>query len=244
MPARSPYLIASLAALLLAMAVASPAAAQRKKVENLPKFDNRKFHFGFTLGINAANFGLDQDLSQLDSLISLEAAGQSGFNLGIVSDLHLGGHFGLRFTPTLLFTQRNLEYTYANPDGTDFTNVKPVESTFVEFPLLLKYRSKRLNNFAAYWLTGFKYSLDLISQENVNNQVANQDDIVIKVKPDNYSLEFGFGFDFFLEYFKFSPELKLAVGLNNLIVQDGSEFARPINSLRSRIFMISFHFEG
>lgn len=218
--------------------------AQRDKVDNLPKFDQRKIHFGFALGINTADFVIEHDLSVNDSLISLEAKRQSGFNLGIISDLHLGPFFDLRFTPTLSFGQRNLEYSFRQPDNTISVVVKPIESTWVDFPIGIKYRSARLNNFAAYMVTGFKYSLDLASQEKVNNEFNDENEIIVKLRKHNYAYEIGFGMDFFLEYFKFSPELKLSVGLNDIRVNDGSEFSDPISRLNSKIWLISFNFEG
>jgi hypothetical protein len=57
-------------------------------------------------------------------------------------------------------------------------------------------------------------------------------------------VEAGVGFDFFLEYFKFSPELRFSYGINNIIVQDETKFANPVNQLNSRIIALSFNFEG
>ena len=44
--------------------------------------------------------------------------------------------------------------------------------------------------------------------------------------------------------FKFSPEIKLSVGTSNIHINDGTPFSAPIRSLRSRVFLISFNFEG
>ena len=69
-------------------------------------------------------------------------------------------------------------------------------------PLLLKYRSKRLNNFAAYIVGGGKYVVDLASEENVDN--ATQDEPIVKTSSQFIAAEIGIGTDFFLPYFKFS----------------------------------------
>ena len=210
---------------------------------NLDNFDNKIIHFGFVLGVNSADFALDNYLN--DSLLILESQKQSGFNLGIISDLHLGPYFNLRFIPTLSFMQRDLEYTYKfydNPRNEKI--IKPVESTFVEFPLNLKYRSVRDKNFATYLMFGGKYCYDLASQNKTDNNGARLDDIVIKLNRHNYLWEAGVGFDFFLEYFKFSPELKMSYGLNNVLIDDGTFFSTPLESLKSKIFTLSFTFEG
>jgi hypothetical protein len=178
-------------------------------------------------------------------LYKLESQRQSGFNLGIITDLHLGPYFDLRFIPTLAFAQRNLEYTFKFYDD-DKTEVlqKEVESTFLNFPLNLKYRSVRQTNFAAYIVGGASYSFDLASQHKTDNTRAQPGDIVIKLNRHSYMWEVGVGFDFFLEYFKFSPELKMSYGLNNIAVNDETMFSDPITSLKSKIFTLSFNFEG
>jgi len=227
-----------ISAMLLGMA----SHAQMQTVKNLNKFDQKKIHFGFLLGINTADFRMQNDLSKTDSLLSLETRRQSGFNLGIISDLHLHPNLSLRFIPTLSFGERRLEYTFLRPDSTTRLVEKPVESTWLDFPLLFKFRSDRLNNFAAYVVAGGRYSLDLASQDDVDQSFT--DDIIVPINRHNYAFEVGFGTDFFLEYFKFSPEFRLVVGTNNLVINDGTPFSSPIDVLRSRIFLISFNFEG
>lgn len=219
--------------------------AQQKTLLNLGDFDEKKIHFGFSLGVNTSSFIMESDLSRSDSLIRLEVLPQSGFNLGIVTDLHLGPLFDLRFIPTLSFGERRLEYTFLENTGKPSTVLsKAVESTYLDFPLNLKYRSIRYNNFAAYFVGGFMYSYDLISQKDVINAKSNIAETVIKLDNSNINYQIGVGFDFFLEYFKFSPELKMSYGVNNLIINDNTILSDPITSLRSKIFLLSFTFEG
>ncbi len=217
--------------------------AQKSKTENLPKFDNKIIHFGFSLGINSGDFDLKPatNFHLLDSIHIVETARNPGFNLGIICDLHLHKYFNLRFVPALSFVQRNINYTYS-------PNViisKGIESTFLDFPLHLKYRSARLNNFATYIIGGAKYSFDLASQAKVENMPeAPPTDIILKLKKSDYSIDIGFGFDFFLEYFKLSPELRVSFGVPNVLIQDKTMFSNPINALNSRMLLISLNFEG
>lgn len=217
---------------------------KNQKILNLPEFDNKIIHFGFSLGINTGSFFLDQDLSLPDSITSIQTLPQSGFNLGIVSDLHMGPYLNLRFIPALSFGERRIEYTFLESDGSSTVLSKPVESTYLDFPINLKFRSERYNNFAAYMVGGFMYSYDLISQQDVVNPKTNLAETVIKLNPHNLNYQLGVGFDFFLEYFKFSPELKMSYGINNIIIDDGTVLSQPLSSLRSKIFLISFTFEG
>lgn len=217
--------------------------AQRDIPDNLPKFDNKKLHFGFQLGMSSNGFALDHDLTQSDSLIKLETGTQPGLVIHVVSELHFGPYFGLRFTPGIAFAARDLNYEYYSTEF-NTTVVKTIESTFIEAPLFLKYRSKRVNNFAQYVMVGFNYGFDLASQQFTDNNVDEQGERLVKLKQSNYNLEVGVGFDFFLEYFKFSPELKFSYGLNNVIVKEQTQYALPVNDLRSRIFVVALNFEG
>ncbi len=214
------------------------------KQKNLPGFDDRRYHFGFLLGVNSAGSYLDPKLNTTfsDSLLHMYPGNAAGFNLGIVTQLKLLNNFSLRFVPSLSFQDRVVNYEFkAGPDKVD-TYVKRIESTFIDFPLHFKYRSNRINNFAVYVLFGGKYSLDVASQKDVRNVIA--EELIIKLRQHDYSAEIGGGFDFFLPYFKFGIELKLSVGLPNMLIDDDTMFSRPIESLRTKTFMVSLTFEG
>jgi len=66
-----------------------------------------------------------------------------------------------------------------------------------------------------------------------------------KIRLNKFDLawEIGFGIDFYLPYFKFSPEIKYSCGLNNMIARDNTQFTSSINRLSSNVWMLSFHFE-
>lgn len=230
----------------LVLLVLTEVNAQKRKSLNLPEFDRRRFHFGFIIGFNSAHMELRRDgpASPTDSLHVIAVVPQTGFNLGIVSSLSLMENLKLRFVPSLSFAQRNLEYYFKRTDNVWVKEVKPVESTYVEFPLNLKLKSKRLNNFGAYLIGGANYSLDLIADENVDNLNKNRDDIVVKMKKNTISLEVGTGVDFYMEYFKFGIELKMSYTLENTHIQDNTIYSTPIQGLYPRMFLLSFTFEG
>ena len=54
----------------------------------------------------------------------------------------------------------------------------------------------------------------------------------------------GFGFEFFLEYFKFATQLKWDKGVRNLLINDNTPFTDIVDGARSNTFTISFTFEG
>lgn len=218
--------------------------AQKPKVENLQRFDNKKLHFGFSLGINSGGFAVHRNPFNplVDSLSNIEVVNQSGFNLGIVSDFHIHKYFNLRFVPTLVFSQRNLEFNFRTLSGENITVLQQVESTYLDFPLLFKYRSARLNNFAAYIIAGGKYSIDLASNEDVKNEDI--DESIIKLKRNTYAAEVGIGTDFFLPYFKFALELKMSYSLDDALIHDNTELSNPIEKIVPKMFFLTLLFEG
>ena len=229
-------------ALVIGVLVSAGAFAQPQKVLNLPNFDKKWVHFGFTLGINNMNYRKDTDLTAVDSLISLETAAQPGFHIGIVSQVNMSPLFSVRFLPALAFGQRNLEYIFQG-ETRNISETKAVESTYLEFPLLFKYRSTRANNFAAYFVGGVKYAADLSSQEEINNNVPPPQQVV-RLRRHNFMYEIGFGVDFFLEYFKLSPEIKVSTGINDVFIDENTLWERPIDRLVPRVITFSLHFEG
>lgn len=217
---------------------------QKAKVHNLAKFDNRPWHFGFALGYNAADFvvRLKPDFTFDDSLLAIRHFRQPGFNIQPLVDWHISDVVSLRFTPGISFQDRGLKYSRLERDSSVKVEEEIVQSTFLDFPLLFKYRSHRINNFATYVTAGAKYAIDMASQEDVNN--ATNVDKIIKITREDYAAEIGFGFDFFLLYFKFGIELRYSFGLPNVLIDDDTPLSRPIDSLRNKQFLLSFTFEG
>ena len=213
--------------------------AQRYNVPlNLPNYDNKPIHFGFLIGLNTLDFKLTPVSNVEDELFVIQSQSQKGFNLGVVSNMRLGNNLDFRFIPTLSLAERRIFYTLN--DNTVLTDEnKKIESTFIEFPVSIKYKSSRYNNGRAYIMTGLKYSLDLASQRNIDDEGLE----IVKIKKDDFLYEIGLGLDFYLPYFKFSPELKANFGLTNLVVDDGSIYSRSIKGMKTRGFSISFTFE-
>ncbi len=208
---------------------------------NLPKYDKQRLHFGFTLGLNSSSFVVDRvgDLKIRDTIYSVESEPVSGLNLGIISNLALGDFFDVRFIPTLAFGQRNLKYHFIYSDTTEANTPKKIESTYLEFPVMLKFKSARRNNYRVYVLAGMKYAIDMVSQAKVKNK----DKDIIKLARKDYGYEIGLGFDFYMPYFKFSPEIKMYNGMRNLLIKENTQYSNPIDALYAKTFVISFLFE-
>ena len=210
---------------------------------NLERYYNEHIHFGFTMGLNRADFLIHPKLNfeRFDSLKTVTSAPKSGFNLGIVTDLRLHKYITLRFVPSLSFAERHLQYYFEGFDT--IIRTKTIESTFLNFPLDLKLRSKRVKNFGAYVLGGGSYSLDLASKRKVVNSL-NPKEQIVKLQRDDFSYEMGAGTEFYFQYFKFAIEAKLSIGLRNVLINDNTIFSNSINKLNSKMLLISITFEG
>ena len=233
--------------ILIVLFAASAAFGQRSEVtKNYRNFDRKWVHFGFMLGFNTADFSTRYkgNLAEEEDLLSITNSRQPGFQLGIISSMKLGvPYIRLRFIPSLSFQERLLTYTYFDESfSTGFREYdERVESTNLDFPLLLKFRTMRYNNFAAYIISGAQYTLDLQSKEFATQAPANP---FLKIKRDDFQGQIGVGFDFFLPYFKFGIELKMSHSFSDTMIHDGTFLARPIDQLYNRIWWFSFTFEG
>ena len=214
--------------------------------KNLPNYDFKDWHFGFTLGINTMNFNVyPVDKVDYDStVLIIQPKLSQGFNIGIVANKRLGTYWDLRFVPTLSFGQRNIEYIIRTSPTEEELFKKSVESTFLDIPFSVKYKSKRfdknLNNIRTYVLGGVRYSIDLASQKK---KKGSSDEIVLKLNPNDLMLTTGVGFDFYLAYFKFGVELQFAYGLINVLDKEETIYTTNMEKLSSRMAWITFTFE-
>ena len=219
--------------------------AQRFKQERYKNFDKRTFHFGFMLGFNSSDFTVYQDVNAYEKygLKLLENDAQPGGQLGILTTMKLGTPvLRLRFIPTLSFQEKLLRYTFEDTLlNTDQIGEERVNSTNLDFPLMLQFRTKRYNNFTAYALVGGQYSIDLQSQEKASQ---NYIDPYIKIKRNDLQGQIGGGVEFFAPYFKFGIELKYSHGFINSFIQDNTNIADPINKLYNKVWSLSLIFEG
>lgn len=248
---------------LLVFLIPEKSSAQMDKVLNLPTFDHAKFHFGFVLAGNQMLFTLknkpgfndvkylNEDAPGLnyDSLyiLSINTDPTPGFTIGIVSNMSIGKFFDLRFVPSLAFGERKINYSlwaYRDSVPAIVDISKPVTSTYVELPLSIKYKSKRMNNVRGYLLGGVKYNIDLASNKKNKEEDAQGKPIYVKLHNHDLLFELGVGFDFYTAYFKFGTEIKMGYGINDLLVREGNIFTNGIERLNSKIFTISFTFEG
>jgi len=216
--------------------------AQRDIPMNLPKLDNQVAHFGYSLGLNLMDFNIrpsDTFLPGFDTVYAVEVGRFVGFNINMISNLRLAEYLDVRFLPGLAFGQRNINYKYIK-DGQYRLHTMMIESTFLDFPFLFKYKSARINNWRPFLVAGASGRIDLASQRKINPEEKPK----IRLKPFDGYYEVGIGADFFLEYFMFGIELKSSWGIRNIVVYDQTQYSEYFRKLNSHMLILSFHFEG
>ncbi len=209
----------------------------------MEEHDHKPYYFGITLGMNIARFQseLHPHFLEQDSILVAEPLNAGGFALGLLATARLNHRFEARFNPQLMFTERSIYYrlNFSDRDfGTELT--KPVESVIVTFPVQIKFRSDRINNFRVYMLGGGKLDYDLAS-----NARARKAEDMVKIDKIDYGIEAGVGFNFYFRSFIFSPEVKVSNGLRNLHARDERlKYSSVLDRLQSRMIVFSIHLEG
>lgn len=176
-----------------------------------------------------------------NSLLMVEHIKRPGFHFGIVSSLNMGSHFSLRFLPSLSLQERALHYQFRRANGAIEETRIVMESTYLEFPLMMKVRSGRINNVAIYLLGGGEFSIDMAARKDTNPAVGQ---VTTRLAKYDYGPEAGGGIDLFLPYFKLGVELKIGIGIPNLLIDDGSGLTAPVRSLRSKVHALTLTFEA
>jgi hypothetical protein len=230
--------------------------------------DDENVHFGFTFQYTGSSYKINKNkdwrapyrsqedptkLSPLtDSLNAMYSKSSPGFGIGFVVNGRVNNHIDVRLTPTLVFTDRLMEYEYApngsgnqiNTPGLPSNIEKKVIATLVEFPLGIKIKSDRRNNFRAYMLYGAKYSMDIASKKKTDDTILEEQFKYLKNKKSYWSLEAAFGMDLYFEYFKMSPEIKLSYSLNDILDRTTpNPYNYPIDKLMLRHVTFSLFFE-
>ena len=206
------------------------------------------WHFGFSVGLNVFDF---TQITPSRQTVSVPNQGNMilradmvsekiGFNINGIVDYRLSPCFNVRSLPGIFFGSRQLNFY--RQDTQSLISSIAMTSNYVEVPILVKYSAVRYSNVRPYLIAGSNVRFNLsnnISEEAMRYVGLN------KVEP---FVEFGFGFDFYLKYIRFSTEIKISKGLMNSLNKHelpGKEYyRRSLKSLESNMISISIHFEG
>lgn len=231
----------------------------KERVKHLQNFDKKPYHYGYFFGFNSFGYNIRYKenyavpptrvfVNQVRglNLPNIELVKNTGFNVGLIGDLRLHRYFNLRLEPGLYYTQRDLIYPQATPGmSNEGDYLREVKSTYIHLPLLVKFSGERINNWKPYLVGGVSTSFNLSSNEKNNDDNFSN---VFRVTSQSFNYEVGFGIDFYLVYFKFSPSIRGIFSIQNELIKDNpvngvSPWTSNITSMMSQGVVINLTFE-
>ncbi|WP_460977497.1 type IX secretion/gliding motility protein PorT/SprT [Spirosoma knui] len=225
-------------ALLVGLLMSMPTQAQTYKYvrKHLERYDDKAIHYGFFFAAPVTRFsvGYSPSFLQADSAYRIYSPNKPSFRVGFVVNAFLDDRFDLRLTPSVSLFSREVMYDY--PGGTSKKEVR--ESTWLDFPLLVKYKSERRNNTRMYLLAGGAFSIET----NVRRK-EQQGTSRLSTGTMDFAVEYGVGFEQFFEFFKFAPELRFSHGLVNLYRPTNNAAGIGINKLTTHTVTLYLNFE-
>ena len=219
----------------------------------LPRTDLRLIHydygspwrFGFSLGLNVFDFSstnamkdvlIDGTMRKVRADVTTQ---RTGFDINAIIDYRIRPQWNLRTLPGISFGSRNLEFYDDNTN--DLLHTMEMNSNYMELPIHLKFSATRHSNTRPYVFAGTNIRHNLSSSSN------EKDGVFFGIGNTEVFGEFGFGFEFYLTYFKFSIEAKFSTGVGNVLTKGPTEgyesFYNVVDKLYSNMFMIKLHFE-
>jgi len=217
---------------------------QKQKPKNESWYDDKLLHFGFSLGFNLMDFDItpSQEYLESEGYYPEVTLLNPGINIQVVTNLRPARYFDIRFLPGVSFGQRNVRYfNYRTLEVID--EKQRIESSFLEFPLLLEFKGERLNNVRPYIIGGVNYRYDLAGKKEYDDEKP----VFLRLKRSDLYYEAGAGLDFYLSYFKLSVELKMSTGTRDVLVREPApgraQYINVIERMKSQIWVLAFHFE-
>ncbi len=211
-----------------------------ERLANIENFDEKKISWGYYLGFNSFDYKFKYKENNPDENADVQVTGEGGFNVGLIGDVRINNYINIRLEPGLSFTKRNLVFPGFEEEK-DY--LREVKSTYIHIPLLVKFSTKRLNNFKPFIVGGFSTSFNLSSNEDHPEDNASGQ---FRSISNSLNYELGFGIDFYLFFFKFTPSIRGVFSLSDELVRDinpNSSWTGNIESMSSRGVFINFTFQ-
>ncbi len=203
---------------------------------NNPNYDDKRLTYGFLIALHSSIYQVNHSdafiTQSFDTLHSVNSSWTSGFSLGFIVNYKLGDFFDLRLTPEVAFYENKVRYQFTNEGFED----AHVESTMVEFPILLKYKSERRGNIRMYMIGGVKPGFEASGKKDSTKEE-------LEITGTNVSLEAGFGFDLYYPLFKFSPEIRFSRGVVDILGNRTNDFGQPLQRVNTNTVTVYFLFQ-
>lgn len=231
--------------LLAAIAVATPAVCAAKlndKVLNRPYSDMRRWHLGFSVGLNTFDYTFHHNgfITEEGQTWFMEQPDFSpGFCVNGLFNLRLNDYFSVRLTPGIYFGNRLIRFRDATSGQQERQDIK---SAYLVVPVDIKFSSQRMRNIRPYLVGGVMPAFDVLKKRAD----------FLRTNTTDFFVSIGFGCDLYLPYFKLIPELKFCFGLTDALQHDRPDLvddplrlgvSNSVKKATSRMVVLTFYFE-
>lgn len=228
--------------ILVSLAFPFSHATAQKQVQYLQYEDLKPYHFGFSVGMHTQDLILNHSGAtdtNGDKWYGSVNNYTPGFSVGVIADLKLADFLSLRTSPTIHFGSK--EVTLISDAAGSASVSANVRSNYILVPLSLRYRGSRTDNYRPYLMSGLSAGLDMGRDKQQP----------LLLQPINMYWEIGAGCDIYMPYFKLVPELKVCLGLGDILVHDRTDQSRDaflkytnaFDAITSRLIVFSLQFE-
>lgn len=195
------------------------------------------------MGLNYSSYKMTSQLNTYDAIsgqtvryVDLEP--KPGIYLGLITNLKIIDNIDLRFIPSVTLEQRDFVFHMDTTTSSESIVRKKIESSNLNLPLMLKFKSNFYEHYRVYVGIGLMSSINLAS----NQKVLNNPDL-LKTRQFDGSLIAAFGIDLYGEKIKLSPEIRYSLGLSNIYSPLRTRFPTAISDLYSQTIVFSLNFE-
>ncbi len=212
------------------------------KVLNRPYSDMRRWHLGFSVGLNSFDYSFHHNgfVTEEGQTWFMEQPDLSpGFCVTGLFNLRLNDYFSVRVTPGMYFGNRIVRFK----DTTNGDEAKQdIKSAYLVLPVDLKFSSQRMRNIRPYMVGGIMPAFDVLKKRSD----------YLRMKSSDFMVSVGLGCDIYLPYFKLIPELKFCFGLTDVLKHDRPDLvddplrlgvSNSVKKATTQMVVLSFYFE-
>lgn len=212
------------------------------KVLNRPYSDNRRWHLGFSVGLNTMDFSFHHNgfvTEQGQTWFMEQPSFSPGFCVNGLFSLRLNNYFSVRVTPGMYFGNRVVRFLDTTGGQEEKQDIK---SAYLVLPVDLKFSSQRMRNIRPYMVAGVMPAFDVMKKKTD----------FLRTNSTDFMLSVGFGCDLYLPYFKLIPELKFCFGLSDALNHDRPDLvddplragvSSSVKKATTKMVVLSFYFE-
>ena len=212
------------------------------KVLNRPYSDNRRWHLGFSVGLNTMDFSFHHNgfvTEQGQTWFMEQPSFSPGFCVNGLFSVRLNNYFSVRVTPGMYFGNRVVRFLDTTGGQEEKQDIK---SAYLVLPVDLKFSSQRMRNIRPYMVAGVMPAFDVMKKKTD----------FLRTNSTDFMLSVGFGCDLYLPYFKLIPELKFCFGLSDALNHDRPDrvddplragVSSSVKKATTKMVVLSFYFE-